>query len=615
MKKSIVRVISMIILVSILSGSVFVNAEAEVQKSALGNTPENLSNSGNYAKEGEWLYYSNGFDEDKLYKCKLDGSSQTKLSDNYADGINVIDGWIFYNYNGKVYKMKTDGTGLACLSNDNSYIILVQDRWVYYKSVFNKNKKLDGIYRMKLDGKSKTKLTIGDIRSASIYKDNIYYSDSNNLYKIMLDGTKKKTLVKNCMAISMCISDDWIYLANNKKGYNLYKIKTDGTQSVKLNSKWTQNIFVYKSWVYYNVLGTSGYYRMKTDGTHNEKPKVLNDISLINAFDDWFYMKSENQQPYMMKTDLTNKSRLDGIVIQMPKDNSKEILNGEINSIGNTSANLNNNGFAAQQGNWNFYTIYNHDRIIMRQKSNGSDTSHMRTGIMEYINVIGDWIYYCNGLGIAKCKINGSQETQIYEGEAYYIQVVNKYIYFIEYVNNGYKIGRMGIDGSNKKLLSKDNVDTWYNITDGWIYYSNLSTWSLCKMKLDGKSATVVDDYYYSKPVIQGDSIYYLNGYSGKDHNKIYKSDIDGQNKVKLCDDSATNINVSGDWIYYLNTGDKDKLYRMKIDGSEKKKLCDASAINICILGDWIYLDNGNYGEECKSYRMKTDGTQFEELK
>lgn len=45
---------------------------------------------------GDWLYFSNSSDEDKLYRVSLDGSATEKVSDVPTAAIYVMDGDIYY---------------------------------------------------------------------------------------------------------------------------------------------------------------------------------------------------------------------------------------------------------------------------------------------------------------------------------------------------------------------------------------------------------------------------------------------------------------------------------------------------------------------------------------
>lgn len=62
---------------------------------------------------GDWIYFSNISNGDKLYKMKTDGTGKTKISDDDVMFINVSGDWLYYGtYSGEdTIKIKTDGTG------------------------------------------------------------------------------------------------------------------------------------------------------------------------------------------------------------------------------------------------------------------------------------------------------------------------------------------------------------------------------------------------------------------------------------------------------------------------------------------------------------------------
>lgn len=118
-------------------------------------------------------------------------------------------------------------------------------------------------------------------------------------------------------------------------------------------------------------------------------------------------------------------------------------------------------------------------------------------------------------------------DTNIKKFNIYY----NK-IYFISSEDN--KLYKSDLDGKNKSLVIQDEVYN-LNVTDGWIYYSNLS-----------------------------------------DEKKLYKIKIDGTSKTKLNDISTTSINVIDNWIFYYKDFDiysRPTIYRMKTDGTGNQQV------------------------------------------
>ena len=105
----------------------------------------------------------------------------------------------------------------------------------------------------------------------------------------------------------------------------------------------------------------------------------------------------------------------------------------------------------------------------------------------------------------------------------------------------------------------------------------------------------------------QGDWIYYYDrGYG------LSKIKIDETNKTLITDDHIENINVIGDWIYYINGSDQGTIYKIRTDGTEKTKICNMDLVwDLIVVADWMYYskyDSNTFSY--KLYKMKTDGTE-----
>lgn len=139
-----------------------------------------------------------------------------------------------------------------------------------------------------------------------------------------------------------------------------------------------------------------------------------------------------------------------------------------------------------------------------------------------------------------------------------------------------------------------------------WVYYNSNN--QLYKAKTDGSMKTELSSDSPSFINVSGDWVYYINAAADPtEGNKIYKVKTDGTGKTKVSDDTAMYTTVSGDWIYYTNASDGSKLYKIKTDSTGKTRLSDDLAYEINVLGDWVYYSSG-YDEKmlCK---VRTDGT------
>ena len=95
--------------------------------------------------------------------------------------------------------------------------------------------------------------------------------------------------------------------------------------------------------------------------------------------------------------------------------------------------------------------------------------------------------------------------------------------------------------------------------------------------------------------------------------NFLYRMKNDGSGNTKLTSDYASCINVVGDNVYYLASGDKyendRRIVCIKADGTERKVLLDEDCTNLIAEGGWLYfLQNG------RILRMKPDGSGIEQL-
>lgn len=85
-------------------------------------------------KHGEWIYYSNMTDSNKIYKITRDGTDGTALPVEGVDKIIVKNDWIYYvNFIGDLYKVKADGTDNCQLAEGIEYLIGVADGWIFYE--------------------------------------------------------------------------------------------------------------------------------------------------------------------------------------------------------------------------------------------------------------------------------------------------------------------------------------------------------------------------------------------------------------------------------------------------------------------------------------------------
>jgi serine/threonine protein kinase len=187
------------------------------------------------------------------------------------------------------------------------------------------------------------------------------------------------------------------------------------------------------------------------------------------------------------------------------------------------------------------------------------------------------------------------------------------FIYAIIYIGNNYYPGisdtenmeamKINLRGNTAGNLANGG---FIAIQDNWIYYSDKNSDALYKSRIDGSEKIKLSDDRVDEINVVGDWVYYRN-HSSSVWGSIYKIRTDGTMRTQINHEESDHITVVGDWIYYRNADDGFSLYKIKNDGTELTKLSEEEFHGLDIDGDWIYFASMEDGR--KIYRIQTDGT------
>ncbi|MDD4493088.1 MAG: DUF5050 domain-containing protein [Eubacteriales bacterium] len=278
------------------------------------------------------------------------------------------------------------------------------------------------------------------------------------------------------------------------------------------------------------------------------------------------------------------------------------------NIKGNSNGNLINLGLVSRQNEWIFYSNFSDGGKLYKKRIDGSEKTLLSNDTCRQINVVGDWVYYCNesDKNIYKVKIDGTEKINLQKKCLYYMYVEGDWIYFENIDQSGFS--KMKIDGSEFSIIFSDQI--WSaSIANEWIYYSNESGddsdyRNLYKIDINGKNKTIIDktdNIWASIPI--GNIVYYERGCG-----EFFKINSDGSEKLKIAEVGHEGFNISGDWLFYGDIDD-EMGYRIKLDGSSKSKIINDYLININIIDDWIYYTVYESQNVKKMYRIRFDGS------
>ena len=215
----------------------------------------------------------------------------------FVAGVSLIVYFVFFSYdrvscfdigedtiyfrsganNGYVYEMGLEGENPKLLCKADADDIIFADGIVF----FNNNDDNGYLYCIKNGTEN---LFINDkAENAVFYNGFLYYcnmSDEEALYKIRTDGSERVKL-SNCKTADFVVTDDFVYYTNNDDNKYIYKVKT-GNDNIKLNEVTSSYLCVDGDFIFYrNENDNSTIYKMKRNGTENVK---FNDENSRNLF-------------------------------------------------------------------------------------------------------------------------------------------------------------------------------------------------------------------------------------------------------------------------------------------------------------------------------------------
>jgi len=309
------------------------------------------------------------------------------------------------------------------------------------------------------------------------------------------------------------------------------------------------------------------------------------------------------------------------------------------NEHGNTASNLLKLGLFAQKGDWVYFYRHQSDYYdslkdnaqpsskpqnpmgLYKMKADGSDQIKLNNDEVEYINVVGNWIYYkraephdddpfsYSGGKIYRVKVDGTHRTKVCDDLVEQLVVVGEWIYYHNASDFG-RLYKIKTDGTCRTRLNYDyTLDI--NVSGDWIYYRNYSYGNkIYRIHTNGTGRTKLNDDHCTQVIVEGDWIYY-SSYSDSD--QLFRIKSDGTGKTRISDKGLPCINISSDYIYFAMTsgspqdGYIDILYCMKPDGTKTLKLLEDKTIRFYVVGQWIYY----WTDDCDLtiYRLRVDGT------
>ncbi len=220
--------------------------ESDDEINTEGTTPGNLLNdfhrehefweTGLFASQGDWIYFSRADENFAIYKMRTDGSEYQRVGEVSGSCLNVVGDWIYFrnpmgDNQRELYKMRTDGSECTQLLDGTRDYISVSGDFIYYANG-NDNYRF---YRMRMDGSENMALTEAPAIYMCVYGEWVYYSltDESGFFRTRIDGSETQLLTARCVSL-YCMAGDWIYYCMRDDGYTVWRMRPDGSEIKKV---------------------------------------------------------------------------------------------------------------------------------------------------------------------------------------------------------------------------------------------------------------------------------------------------------------------------------------------------------------------------------------------
>lgn len=242
-----------------------------------------------FAEKDGWLYFSKlTADTDRgIYRMKPDGSDVSKISDEAALSMLIVEDWIYFSnfdYRMMLFRMRLDGSDVELVSSKSTGLGILKDEWLYVSSQ-------NELFRVRTDGTGYMKLSNAIRFRIAGEKIIVGFEETagSGVLTMDLDGKNKVEIYTGINSI-LDVSEEWIYFVKhdgfgNNDGFT-YRMKHDGSmESIMDDSGGFSWMTHHNGWYYALSDDSKTITRLRADGTQRSViinlPIRLADIDIV----------------------------------------------------------------------------------------------------------------------------------------------------------------------------------------------------------------------------------------------------------------------------------------------------------------------------------------------
>lgn len=545
------------------------------------------------ASDGEYVYYSDSFAENKLFKVAIEeGAKPQELSDDMAAYISLGKDKLYYvnvSEDYALYEIGKDGSGKKSIRDEATFDLCVDPD---SNALFFTDEEFV-LYRME-----------PDTQHASPISDKEHYHtivSGDKLFALQIGTDQMTELVAYTLDGNPApLSQQVISTQYNVYGDYLYYVETESKAMKRLNLENGEHSVLFQDAESYWL-------------TAGEENAV-------------YYFSKEYNGQFCRWTPENDDVGIDfGVGKYDYEPMSEELLNSmdEDWALGTTISNIVNGSFVVQDADGNLYFqdhyksqssdgfIFNIWDAVYKRTPEGK-VSRISESLGSKTILYKDRLYFAGygEDGIVSIALDGSDKKTMQKGfKASRLFAHDNKIYALH--NSENKLYSMNLDGGDRKLVVGDEMDNFFIYNDRIYFISRSDSGYLYSCDFDGLNKDRLVELDEVESCVPSNGMLYLAS-DDSSNGGIYSCNPDGSNLKQILNIRTEDIHVYREWIYYSTTFDGMKMAR--IDGEvvmgsilpQPESWMTSYKLNI--LGDMVYLDIGESGEK-SVYGCDLDGS------
>ena len=274
------------------------------KETAIGNTGGNLSNKGLFCEYNGTVFFSNPYDQGRLYSMTKEGTHIKRLTEDSASYINATGKYVYYikqnsnidsvshifrgNLSG-IRRIHLDGSHPKTLSTDVVSSMSLAGNALYYLG-YNTKDESYSFQKVEIDGEEQQKVVDEAIIPSSIYYEKVYFNGityDHNIRSLDTRTHRVETVYEgNCFM--PIVEDGYLYFLDMDENYALARVLLGTHEKKILTTERIDTYNIYGNYIYYQVNHKNNpkFCRMNIDGSNPETIATGNftDINITSAY-------------------------------------------------------------------------------------------------------------------------------------------------------------------------------------------------------------------------------------------------------------------------------------------------------------------------------------------